>query len=145
MPPCVVWRTRRGLRTAVRRSATKPGGTVRVATTLPVRSSRSASPRESRTRRTFRLTRATARSLAQARPTLPEARALGRVDRRGRLVEEQDVGVAEEGEREVETLPVADREAPARLPVVGKLERAEQPGGGLGRPRLALEPREQLE
>jgi len=74
IPPCVVSRIRWGLRTIVRRSATKPRGTVTVATTLPVRSSRAASSEERRTRWTSLLTRSIVRLTSKVRsPTTTRA------------------------------------------------------------------------
>src|SRR5207302_7786194 len=62
-----------------------------------------------------------AAGLPQRVDALPKPSPLAGIERRRRLVEQEDVRVAEECDREVEALAVADREAPARAPVGGKL------------------------
>ena len=57
---------------------------------------------------------------------LPEPRPLPRVERRGRLVEEEHLRVGEERDREVEALAVADREGRRRAVVRRELEPLEQ-------------------
>src|SRR3954451_14978369 len=83
--------------------------------------------------------------LAQAVAALPEPAPLPGVERSGGLVEEQDVGASEEGDREVDPLAVADGEVRARLGLAGEVELAQQLPGDAGRAGLALEAREQLD
>ena len=72
---------------------------------------------------------------------LPQPPPLAWVERRGRLVEEQHVRVGEEGDRQIETLPVPDGQRRRRAVVVRELEPLEH------QLRIAglLEPREELE
>ena len=82
---------------------------------------------------------------AQRGHALPQAPPLVGVERRGRLVEQQHLRVAEQRDGEVQPLAVADREVRARRGLAGQLERLEQPLGRRARVVLALEPREQLQ
>ena len=61
------------------------------------------------------------------------------------LVDEEHPRRAEERDREVEPLAIADREVAARPAAVGQLEIGEQARRRRPRVRLALEPREELE
>jgi len=76
---------------------------------------------------------------------LPEPLPLLRVQRRSGLVEQQRVRIAEQRDREVQALPVADRELAREDSVPRQLELLQQPLGRPLRPLLCSEPREQLE
>src|SRR5438552_13096848 len=82
---------------------------------------------------------------AQRADDLPRAAPLPRIERGRRLVEQQRLRRAEERERDVQPLPVADREL-ARRPLLGRQREAlEQPTRRAGSIGDALEPREELE
>jgi hypothetical protein len=86
-----------------------------------------------------------AAALARRVDPLPQPLPLGRIERRRRLVEEEDLRRAEERDREVQALPVADGERAARATAVRKLEGAKERGGRGGRVGLVLQAREELE
>ena len=61
-------------------------------------------------------------ALADLARHLPEQAPLARVERRGRLVEEEDVRAGEEGDGEVEALLVPGGELGGQAAVVGEVE-----------------------
>ena len=88
-----------------------------------------------------------------ARPTgdarqdeLPKARALARVERRARLVEQQHGGIRDQADRDVDALAVAAREpADGLVCALAQASLVEHSGDGRLDVRDALEPREQAQ
>ena len=68
---------------------------------------------------------------------LPQPPSLSWIERRRRLVEQEHARVTEQRERDVQPLPVPDREH-VRGTVGGDVEPGEQPFGSPGRTRLSL-------
>src|SRR5439155_1481965 len=70
-----------------------------------------------------------AAATGQREDVVPQARALFRVERCSRLVEEQDARRAEQGECHVQALPVPDGERACSAIVIRQLELREQRAG----------------
>ena len=113
-------------------------------TSSPPRSTTTRSAKRSSSSR-FCVTNTTAPAVAGRARELPEAAALPRIERGRRLVEQEHVRVAEQRDREVESLLVPDRQMRRRTIVVGELHRLEHPRRRRDRIMHTLEASEELE
>ena len=84
-------------------------------------------------------------AITRAGGELPEPPALTRVERGGRLVEKEDVRIAEERDTEVQPLLVPERQLAHRAAVVGKVDGSEHSPSSDNRIGDTLEPREELQ